>query len=351
MIWPFKRKVETRAAGSGYTAEIIAAREAYISGRSGLAELTATVQACVSLWEGGLCMADVTGTDLLDRHALAMAGRSLALRGESLFLIREDGLVPCYDWDVTTRASRPRAYRVTLPETGGGRAETVLAAEVLHFRLASDPATPWHGTAPLKRASLTAEVLHAVESALAEVFQSAPLGSQIAHFPDSDSGDMADLRRSFRGRRGAVMVVEGVAQATAAGMHPALGKSPDQLSPDLSKSMTKETLAASRDAICLAYGVLPGLANPATTGAMVRECQRQLAQWTLQPVAELMAEEATQKLGSPVSLDVMRPLQAFDAGGRARALGAIVQTMAAAKEAGLDAAQLAAAMHLVDWKE
>lgn len=44
----------------------------------------------------------------------------------------------------------------------------------------------------------------------------------------------------------------------------------------------------------------------------------------------------------------MRPLQAFDAGGRARALGAIVQTLAMAKEAGVDPDK---ALSLVDWKE
>jgi hypothetical protein len=61
----------------------------------------------------------------------------------------------------------------------------------------------------------------------------------------------------------------------------------------------------------------------------------------------MIGQEASEKLGSPVKLDVMRPLQAFDAGGRARALGAIVQTLAMAKEAGVDPAQ---AMQLVDWE-
>jgi hypothetical protein len=40
-------------------------------------------------------------------------------------------------------------------------------------------------------------------------------------------------------------------------------------------------------------------------------------------------------------------LQAFDAGGRARALGSIVQTLALAKEAGVDPAE---ALRLVDWE-
>jgi len=54
-MWPFNKRgapvVEKRSAMSGFTAELIQAREAYISGRSGLAELTATAQSCISLWE------------------------------------------------------------------------------------------------------------------------------------------------------------------------------------------------------------------------------------------------------------------------------------------------------------
>lgn len=96
------------------------------------------------------------------------------------------------------------------------------------------------------------------------------------------------------------------------------------------------------------FGVLPGLTNGATTGPMAREAQRHLAQWTLQPICALLAEEAANKLGNPVKIDVMRPLQAFDAGGRARALTGIIQALAMAKEAGVDADK---AMQLVDWAD
>src|SRR6478735_4078580 len=111
--WLMKRiapSVERRSAGSGFTAEIIQAREAYISGRRGIAELTATAQSCVSLWEGGMTLADVGGTDLLDRCTMALIGRSLALRGESVWLIDGDSLIPCSDWDLRTRNGRPIAY-------------------------------------------------------------------------------------------------------------------------------------------------------------------------------------------------------------------------------------------------
>lgn len=64
----------------------------------------------------------------------------------------------------------------------------------------------------------------------------------------------------------------------------------------------------------------PGLTYGATTGPMVREAQRHLAQWMPQPIAAMMAEECSDKLGRKVMLDVMRPLQAFDTGARARAM-------------------------------
>jgi hypothetical protein len=343
--WPWQ-KVEKRAAGSGFTAEIIAAREAYISGRRGIAELTGTAQSCVSLWEGGFSLAAVDGTDMLTGSTLALMGRSLALRGESMFLIRDEGLVPCSDWDLRTYYGKPTAYRVSIPEAGGGISTTALAGEVLHVRIGCDPAAPYYGTAPLKRSSLTAGMLNAVESALAEVFELAPIGSQVVPMPEQPDQDNAALGRSFRGQRGRVLLRESVTVSAAGGPAPVQDWKPSSLSPDLERSMTAETLAASRDAILGAFGVLPGLFYSATTGPMVREAQRHLAQWTLQPIAGLLAEEATEKLGGKVDIDVMGPTQAFDAGGSARAFATLIQGLAMAKEAGVDAK---AALAMLDW--
>lgn len=341
---------ETRAVQPGYTASLMAAREAWISGGSGLAELTGTVQSAVSLWESGLSLADVTGTDLLDRRSMALAARSLALRGECLFLIR-DRLVPCTDWDISTRYGQPRAYRVGLPEVGGGRSETVLAGEVLHFLIGGDAATPWAGSAPLARAKLSAQVLEAIETALRDVFQNSPIGSQIVPVPEGAASDMEAMRRSFRGNRGATLVIEGVAQATAAGMNPQIGQHPDQLSPDLSRTLIDALISEAKSDVLSVFGILPGLVNPSTTGPMVREAQRHLAQLVLQPIADRMAEEATEKLGATVKIDVVRPAQAFDHGGKARALSTMLQAMAAAKEAGLDPATVQDAMTFIDWQD
>jgi len=65
-------------------------------------------------------------------------------------------------------------------------------------------------------------------------------------------------------------------------------------------------------------------------------------------MAVMIAQEVSEKLGEKVWLDVMRPLQAFDVGGRARALSAVVQTLALAKESGVDPER---AMNLVNWSD
>jgi len=343
-------EIEKRASAPGYTASVMAARENWISGKMTVAELTATVQACVTLWEGAFALADVKGAGLLDRRTMALVGRTLALRGECVFLIR-DRLIPFTDWDLTTRGSVPVAYRGQIPEMAGGRAETVLAAEVLHFRIASDLFTPWAGKSPLSRAPLSASLLSEIETALRDVYRDAPLGSQIVPVPEGSAEDMASLRQAFKGRRGSSLVIEGVAQATAAGMNPNIGKGPDQLSPDLSRSMTAESLAAARDALALAFGVLPALMNRATTGPVVREAQRHLAQIVLQPIAQILAEEAAAKLGGRVLIDVVRPMQAFDAGGKARALATMVGALAQAREAGIDGATLQDALSFIDWAD
>ena len=342
---------ETRAVQPGYTAALMAAREAWISGGSGLAELTGAVQASVSLWESGLSLADVTGTDLLDRRSMAICARALALRGECLFLIRGDRLVPCTDWDLSTRYGQPRAYRVGLPEIGGGRSETVLAGEVLHFRIGCDAVTPWAGSAPLARAKLSASLLQEITEALRDVFRDAPIGSQIIPVPEGSTEDMDAMRRSFRGNRGSALVIEGVAQATAAGMNPNLGQSPDQLSPQIDKTLADKLLTEAKGEVYSVFGILPGLMNESTTGPLVREAQRHLAQLVLQPVANLMAEEAGEKLGATVAIDVVRPMQAYDHGGKARAVATMLQAMATAKEAGLDAATVKDALQFIDWAD
>ncbi len=324
---------ETRSS-TGFTAEVLAARDSYITGRSGLGELTGTVQGCVSLWEGGLSQAKVQGTDLLTVGALGIAARSLALRGEALFLIR-DRLIPAVDWTLTTREGEPVAYQVTIPEAGGGRAVTALADEVMHVTIGTDATAPWAGVPPLRRAELTAGLLDALETALRDTYQDAPLGSQVVPFPETAEVSREQQARSFRGRRGRVLLRESTAVTAAGGPAPAADWNASSLTPDLSRAMTREHVDQAQASICHAYGVLPSMLDSKAVAGGVREAQRHLAQWTLQPIAHRIAEEASAKLERKVKVDTLEPLQAYDAGQRARALQGVAEGLALAKQAGL----------------
>lgn len=347
----FKRPapvVEKRSSGSGYTSEVLRFRESYLAGRTGLGELTGTVSSCVSLWQNAFALAKVEGTDMIDRRTMAMLGRALAVRGEFVALIDGDRLVPASDWDVSTRNSVPTAYRLSVPEAGGGRSMTALAAEVVHIRINADAAAPWIGVSPLRTASLSAGLLHSVETALVDVFSTAPIGSLVVPYPENPEVDNSTLSQSFVGQRGKVLLRESVQVSAAGGPAPVTDWRPADLTPNLEHAMTKETLDAARDAICAVYGVLPSLFSSAATGPQTREAQRHLIQYAIQPVAELLAEEASEKLGASVSIDAMTPSQAFDAGGSARAFATLVAGLAQAREAGIDAK---AALAMLDWSK
>lgn len=283
---------------------------------------------------------------------MALLGRSLALRGEAVFLIRDDELIPCADWDLRTRDGKPIAYRVSISEAGGGTTQTALAEEVLHVRIGCDASAPYYGTAPLKRASLTAGMLNAVESALAEVYECAPIGSQIVPFPETPDTDMTAIGRSFRGQRGRVLLRESTQVSAAGGPGPVADWKPQDVTPDLSRAMTADSLEAARNSISTVFGVLPCMLGSDAQGPSIREGQRHLAQWMLQPLAEILAEEASTKLGDGVEIeiDVMRPTQAFDAGGAARALAGLVEAMVAAKQADLPPEAIAGALKRLDWQ-
>lgn len=342
--------IEKRSAMSGFTAALMSARESYISGRSGIAELSATAQSCISLWEHGLSIASVTGTDMLSRRHMAMLARSLALRGEAVFLIGDDELIPCSDWDLRTRNGKPAAYRVSISEAGGGTTQTALAAEVLHVAIGADVGAPWAGQAPLRRSSLTASMLQAIESSLGEVFENAPIGSAIVPWPEAPETDTTALGRSFRGQRGRILLRESVSVSAAGGPQPQSDWRPSDVTPDVRGVLPIETLQAARDAICAAFGVLPALFSHDGQGPLVREAQRHLAAWVLQPIAEILSEEASAKLGTDVTIDTLTPLQAFDQGGSARAVATLVEAAARAKEAGLSDDTVAAIMARMDWE-
>ncbi|RRD41125.1 phage portal protein [Comamonadaceae bacterium OH3737_COT-264] len=331
--WFRRTKPEQRsqAIGSSYTALAMLAHAEAITDAG--ADLSGVVAGCANLWANGLSMA-TTDSQWLTPEVLASMGRQLATEGNSVWYISPDGLVPVSDYDLTTSAGKPRAYRLSVPEIHGGTNITALAGEVLHIRIGADARSPWQGVAPLRRASISAGLLNATEVALAEVFRDAPIGSKVLGMPETSAGANSKLAHSFKGKHGRVLVRDSSTVYAGAQGAPDDWR-PADMTPNLRDSMALESLKAAREAVLHVYGVLPVLMSDAAAGPVIREAQRHLATWTLAPIAKLIAHEVQAKTGEAVSLDVFVGLGAYDAGGAARAMATIVDALAAAKAAGL----------------
>lgn len=149
-------------------------------------------------------------------------------------------MLPVSDWDLSTRYGKPTAYRLTVPEIGGGKTQTALAAEVLHLRIGSDTSQPWIGQAPLRRASITASPLESLETALSEVYQCAPLGTSIVPTTESNEADLNTMAAALRGKRERTLLKESMQVQAAGGMAPATDWAARSLSPDLYVSFVLE---------------------------------------------------------------------------------------------------------------
>lgn len=338
-MWPFNRKRDDGLEKRGYTTAMIRALAAVHSAGPADGETTGTVTACVNLWEHGLSMAASSGATVR-RADLAMAARWLALTGNAVFLLDGGRWLPVSDYQVKTVGGRPVAYHLTLPESLGPRSYTALAGEVLHFRIGARLRAPWQGQAPLACAALSADLLAAVERSLADVYTAAPIGSQIITTPEDPNGENPELGSSFSGKRGRVLLRETAAIAAAGGPTPQQDWKPQDLTPNLSDSGLLESWEGARGSVLSAFGVLPALLDPQASAQAVREADRHLAQWQLQPMAAMIADEVTDKTGRETALDVVGAVQAYDVAGRARALKTWVDALAAAKDAGISGADL-----------
>jgi hypothetical protein len=75
--------------------------------------------------------------------------------------------------------------------------------------------------------------------ARSEAYEYMPLGSQVLPFPESPQTDMDKLVAGFRSKRGRVLLWESVSVTSAGGPQPQADWNPNDMSPDLAKSMTE----------------------------------------------------------------------------------------------------------------
>ncbi len=351
--WPFAKR-EGRSAD--YTGRIIeAAVDAATTGAGADASATAALEAACGIWSRSFGSASVTGasasvTDAITPDMLAMVGRDLIRRGESVWVIEVVGgrlmLYPAGTVNVHGGTYREAdwTYRVSLYGPGATESRNVPSAGVLHFRYAHSSARPWIGVAPLDWAALTGRLLANSERSLegeSRIPSNVLLPVHVDEIRSQQPGAPANGGLSESG--GGIFAVRHMGQqwdakpnAGASGWHPIhVHSDPTQ------GAVSLRTDAAT--AVFTACGVPANLgAVPNSDGTALRESWRRFLHGSVAPIAGMVAWELAAKLDAPgLMLDFER-LFASDLTGRARAFGSVVSALAVAKEKGIDTADAAA---------
>jgi len=341
MRFPWQAR-ETRQAAP-YSDAVIAALLETADGDTVEAAQVAAVEACAGLWGRGLASAEVTpttpATAAVTATALELAGRSLLVRGEAVYLVQVAAtgayLQPACDWDVTGGADPASwLYSLTLAGPSTTTVRTVPAAAVVHVRYAPPAAEPWKGIGPLARIGITKGMLANLERRLQQ-----DVATGVGYVLPVPKVDDA-LQRDIRGLAGKLTLVE----TTAGGWEGGAGNAPrSDYEPQRIGANPPESLETLREGaarhVFAACGVHPAQLI-ASDGTAMRESFRQFLHSTLKPVGRLVRDELRLKLNTPQLALAFDELGAADLTGRARAFQGLVN-------GGMDTTQAAALSGLV----
>ena len=329
--WPFG-KSEKRE--SSYTDEIVARilDRASIS-TPGDPSATWALETSAALYGRAFAAAKISGdrTEGITPSMLALIARNLIRRGESLHFV---GLArgsldfsPAGYWDIRGGANEKSwRYRIDLFGPSGQVSHFVGSGQVLHFRYAVDPASPWRGISPLGWARETGALSGNLERRLQE-----EAGGPVAHVlaipqDGGDGGDddpLASLKGDIAGAKGRTILMETTAAAWGDGSSAAPRKDwqPSRLGadpPDVLRGLRSDAGLA----VLSACGVPVSLATDAD-GTSQRESWRRFVMGGVEPLLEIVREELERKLETEIAFD-LSGLWAHDLQGRAVAFQKLV---------------------------
>ena len=325
-IWPFSNKLETRAS---YTDVLIASLVSRASGKTlAIPSATGALEACSGVVGRAFAASEVAGPDSLIQaltpSIMEMIGRSLIRVGELVLLIDTQGgrlrLLPAESHDVEGGPDPSTwEYRLTL----GGPSRTIThdfvpSQQVLHFRYACDPSTPWRGNSPMDVATLAGKLSAETVRALADE-SSGPVGRLLGIPIDGADATVEALKKDITNARGKMAIIEAGDWGSAGDAKVALkserfGSEPPTSMVDLLNASSREVYAA-----CGLNGSLWGSGDAAST----REAWRLALFSVLSPLGRLVEAELQDKLEDTVTLS-WQELRASDLSGRARAFQSMV---------------------------
>ena len=332
MRWrPWQRETRQESSYSDALTRLIAEQS---DDKTVKSAATGAMEACSGLVGRCFAAAKVEGPPMaqaaLTPSVLTLIGRQLLRTGAYLGVIDvRDGrlqLLPAASWDVRGGYSPETwAYRVTLIGPDSQATLDPVAAEgVVHVLYSVEPGRPWLGQGPLQQATIAGRLSAEVGQALADE-AAGPRGSLLPIPVDGEDPTVSGLKADIRKLKGNVALVESTAGSwatDAATQAPKgdwrvtrLGADPPAGLVSLSERAFAEVAAAC--------GVPVALFDSRSDGTARREGFRQFLHGTLQPLAGVIEAEASEKLETPVKVD-LAPLFAADLSGRARAFQSLV---------------------------
>ena len=317
MRWPWsKPEPERRSSGGDYSDIIIRLAEAQAAGTAADSASTAAVEAVSGALARAFAGADVQGPDFARQAVspafLALVGRDLVRRGQSLHVIRvgADGrvrLAPAADWHFEGGTDDPDSWicRATTYGPAASITRTLPSSGVVFVTWAVTAGTPYAGTGPLSWASTTARLAAQSERSISDEV-SGPV-AQILPVP-SDGGDgsdddpLAQLKLDITGAKGRAVLTETTSAGWGEGRQaaPAADWKPQRLGP----APTEAQARIARDSferVLAACGYPPSLAID-SDGTSQREGLRRWHLSTVVPLARILEDELSRKLETEVRL-------------------------------------------------
>ena len=330
--------IETRDSGSGYSDALVNLIVSQAAGKVSIADLQTggALELAAGIIGRAFASAQIDTPSPLIRRALtpstlAHIGRALIRAGEAVFYIDVSNgslaLLPASTWDIeggVTPASW--RYRLSLGAPNGTAEITLPYAGIVHVKYAYSPERAWVGLSPLEIAAQAGRLDAEINQALAD--ESAmprgallPLASQ-PESEDDDDDDSGDLERKLAKLNGRILTVESQASMAAGGYQEA--PSEDWEAKRLGANMPMPLVQLRRDADELVLGLcgIPIEFLKGADGSALREAYRRMLFGTIQPLGAIVAQELSEKLETPVTLD-WNELRAADRASGARAYKAL----------------------------
>ena len=307
------------------TGDIIHAQDEAVRGRSSVRMATGAGEAAIGFIHRQFLRARVTGAPMLTRRLLGCLVRSLVTYGDALAVPLPKGVDPALVGDaaigkdlkgVLIEASswrieggiNPTGWRY-IPTVSGAEGvgsfelPSIPRSSVFHVLLDPPSSDPSRGIGPSARSSATLLAANRAEGSLASEMN--VTSTRILPTVEGlEDGDKENLNSALKANEGKVVTLETQAGGHGAGTTSAPRS--DWQGHRVGPEPTQHQLKAAEDTgarLVAAIGLIPSMFGIGETAGAIREARAQAETDVLQPLAELIAEEASRYFDREVTIE------------------------------------------------